>query len=108
MKWLKIVGLGITIWFLTLIWFELNELLTSPLMFGLIIGLAVILPVYLFGKWLGQQYHSGENIRINYPTRSDRAVVFARHHHSLPTRPMPAIQQLHSQPTRPMSITIYR
>jgi hypothetical protein len=109
MKWLKIAGLGTAIWTLNLIWLELNEVLTSPIILIFIVGLALLLPVYLLGNWLGRRDRSRRLVRTHVdPTRPARAVIFARHHHSLPTRPMPAIQPLHSQPTRPMSMTIYR
>jgi hypothetical protein len=77
-------------------------------MLGLVAGFLLIAPAYYLGKYLGQQRNPYQSTSPS-PTPSTRpAVVFARHHHSLPTRPMPAVQHLHSTPTRPMAITVTR
>ena len=109
MKLLKIVSLGIIIWGLSLIWLDLNQMAASLIMLGLALGLAALLPAYFLGKHLGK--HSNrrmpEQVFAVHRLRST-AVVYARNHHSLPTRPMPVVQTLNSRPTRPMPINMGR
>lgn len=109
MKLLKIFGLGIIIWSLSLIWLDLNQMAASLVMLGLVIGLAAILPAYLLGKRLGKHSHRDAPKQVLSVHRlRATAVVYARNHHSLPTRPMPVAQRLNSRPTRPMPIHIGR
>jgi hypothetical protein len=105
MKWLKIIGLGVAMWGLSLIWLQVNELLTSPVVLGLIIGLAIMAPAYLLGQHIGRRSHRSEPASRPQLDRTRPALVFARKHHSLPTRPMPVVKNPHSRPTRPMPIT---
>jgi hypothetical protein len=108
MKWLKIVGLSAVIWGSSLIWLQLNEWLTSPAALGLMIGLLIMLPAYLLGQHIGRRYHNPEPALTSQPDRTRPALVFARKHHSLPTRPMSVVQNPHSRPTRPMPMTLGR
>jgi hypothetical protein len=53
MKWLKIIGLGILIWGIGLLWPALHEDLTQELMLGAIIGLSLLtLGQILLGRHL--------------------------------------------------------
>ena len=51
MKALKIIGLGVGIWGLGLIWPELNQLISARIMAGLGAGLATITLVYDLWRW---------------------------------------------------------
>lgn len=55
MKWLKVTGLGIAIWGLSLLWPEVNRVLTPSLTIGLALGLGVGMLIYI----LSQQNHHG-------------------------------------------------
>jgi hypothetical protein len=108
MRLLKIAGLGVIIWSLSLIWLEVNQLLLSPELLGLVVGMT-ILTVYFLGKYFGWYDHSPSTEQIIATGKIPPAVlVYARNHHSLPTRPMAVAQTLHSQPTRPMPISLSR
>ncbi|MCB0163007.1 MAG: hypothetical protein KDI79_02200 [Anaerolineae bacterium] len=104
MKWLKIVGLGIALWGLGLVWLEFKFVLLSPVVLGIVAFVAIALPAYRFGQAVGQRYSLA-------PVQASSSVqptspIFARHHHSRPTHPMPIMQpqKLHSNPTRPMPV----
>jgi len=58
-KGLKLIGLGIVIWGLGLLWpDEVNQVLTPLVMIRLILGLGVtVLVVYVFDQHLGQYGH---------------------------------------------------
>lgn len=108
MKWLKVVGLAIALWGLGLIWLEFRLILLSPVMLGIVAIVAIGLPAYRLGCFVGQRYRVVPT-KIVHPTSSlqSNSPVFARHHHSRSTHPMPVIQppRLHSHPTRPMPAT---
>jgi hypothetical protein len=56
MKGLKIVGLGVAIWGLSLLWPEVNLVLTPPVMIGVVLGLgAAALLVYVLDQRLDQR-----------------------------------------------------
>jgi len=65
MKALKIIGLGIAIWGLSLVWPEVNLLLTSPVMIGLGLGLTVL--IYNLVYQFGRRHHNS-----NGPNHSSR------------------------------------
>lgn len=50
MKWLKVTGLGIAIWGLSLLWPEVNRVLTPSLTIGLIVGLGIGMLVYILSQ----------------------------------------------------------
>jgi hypothetical protein len=50
MKEIKIVGLGLGVWFGSLIWPGINTLLTEKVMVALGLGLGALLALYLWGQ----------------------------------------------------------
>jgi len=57
MKWLKIIGLGILIWSIGLLWPAISEALRPQVMLGAVIGLSlVLLGQILLGR------HQGEDL----------------------------------------------
>jgi hypothetical protein len=57
MKGLKFVGLGVAIWGLSLLWPEVNLVLTPPTMIGVVLGLgAAALLVYVLSQLLDQHH----------------------------------------------------
>ena len=56
-KVLKIIGLGVAIWGLSLLWPEVNLVLTPPVMIGVVLGLgAAELLAYVFDQRLDQRH----------------------------------------------------
>jgi hypothetical protein len=53
MKWLKVIGLGILIWSIGLLWPAITEALRPQVMLGAVIGLSLVLLGQIF---LGRQY----------------------------------------------------
>jgi hypothetical protein len=57
MKGLKFVGLGVAIWGLSLLWPEVNLMLTPPVMIKGVLGLgAAVLLVYVLSQLLDQRH----------------------------------------------------
>jgi len=55
-KGLKIIGLGVVIWGLSLLWPEVNPVLTPPVMIGVVLGLGVAaLLAYVLVQCLDQR-----------------------------------------------------
>jgi len=59
MKLLKLAGLGITTWSLSLIWPQVNQVLTPPVMIGIALGLGVLAIGYLLMQRL--DFHHDHN-----------------------------------------------
>jgi len=99
---LKIVGIGLAIWLLSLLWLDINQVLMWPLFAGFIAGLT---PAYLIGRIVSRRksFQYGRPIRplpsVTVPPASgDSAqqtspspVLSRREPTSSPTRPMPVI-----------------
>jgi len=57
MKGLKLIGLGVAIWGLSLLWPEVNLMLTPPVMIKVVLGLgAAALLVYVLSQLLDQHH----------------------------------------------------
>jgi hypothetical protein len=56
-KGLKIVGLGIAIWGLSLFWPEVNRLLTEPVLIKVVLGLGLVTLVYILSQYLGRPHN---------------------------------------------------
>jgi len=68
MKGLKLVGMGVVIWGLSLLWPEVNLALTPPIMIGMVLGLGV---AALLARVLVQhldQRHDGEEAGQDHPS----------------------------------------
>ena len=74
MKMLRLAGLGVAIWALSLVWTEVNLILTPSVMVGLILGLAAVAVVYRLSQ-------------RRCPEDTDHTT---RHTH--PTRPIPVMR----------------
>ena len=74
MKMLRLAGLGIAIWALSLVWTEVNLILTPSMMVGLIVGLTAVAVVYRLSQ-------------RRCPEDTDHTT---RHTH--PTRPIPVMR----------------
>lgn len=50
MKWLKLIGLGMAIWALSLVWPEVNQVLTPRAMLAAALGLGAVSLIYVLLK----------------------------------------------------------
>jgi hypothetical protein len=56
-KGLKLIGLGVAIWGLSLLWPEVNLMLTPPMMIGVVLSLgAAALLAYVWSQCLNQRH----------------------------------------------------
>jgi hypothetical protein len=78
MKMLRLVGLGVAIWALSLVWTEVNLILTPSTMIGLIVGLVAVAVVYRLSQ---RQRRCPEDNTTDHTTR-----------HTHPTRPVPVMR----------------
>jgi len=103
MKSLKILSVGLALWGITLLWPEVNLLLTPPAMIALVIGLSAVSFAYFLGLRFGQPDGNGDRGQGLYAPAVQPATS-GRHTHSRPTLPLRATegQRLHSRPTRPI------
>jgi hypothetical protein len=76
MKMLRLAGLGIAIWALSLVWTEVNLILTPATMIGLIVGLVAVAVIYRLS-----QRRCREDNPTDHTTR-----------HTHPTRPIPVMR----------------
>jgi hypothetical protein len=81
MKMLKWVGLGLVIWSLSLLWPEINLILTPPVMIGLVLALAALILAYGLGY-----YHSQIDHHLQHCQNQDKQKQSSR-----PTRPVPPL-----------------
>lgn len=75
-KLLKLAGLGVVIWGLSLIWPQANQLLTSWVMIGLALGLGAVAVAYVLLRWLDHR-HEGDGTSQDHPTHP-RPITVAR------------------------------
>ena len=78
---LKWIGLGVVIWGLSLLWPEINLVLTPPVMAGLVVVLTALILAYILGY-----YHS--DIDQNHCQHLDQD---KHKHSSRPSRPVPPL-----------------
>jgi hypothetical protein len=74
MKAFKLASLGILIWGLGLVWPQVNQVLTVPLMLGLILGLTVAVLVQVLVVRIGYG-HSRNGAGQDHPSRPLPVVV---------------------------------
>jgi hypothetical protein len=73
MKGLKLIGLGVMIWGLSLLWPEVNTVLKPPVMMGVVLGFgAAALLVYILSQRLDQR-HDRDGAEQDHPS-SDTSV----------------------------------
>jgi len=68
MKILRIVGLGVVIWGLSLLWPEVNHVLRPPLLIGLALSLAAGLLAYVLSQHL-RHHRSHHSNSQDHPSR---------------------------------------
>jgi hypothetical protein len=101
-KALKIAGIGLIMWGITLLWPEINLLLASPLQLGWLVGAgAIVVMLYLWSERRQLVSSQGVDLYGGKPYWSE--VYTGNPIHSRPTRPYaPAQARRHSRATRPM------
>jgi hypothetical protein len=78
---LKWIGLGVAIWSLSLVWPEVNLVLTPPVMAGLALALGAIILAYALGYYYRQ----------NDQAQTERSNKNKQKHSSRPSRPVPPL-----------------
>jgi hypothetical protein len=68
MRVLRIAGLGVVFWGLSLLWPQANQLLTTPVMIKMLIGLGAVAPVYVLIRRLNY-HHNDEGVGQDRPSR---------------------------------------
>lgn len=81
LKVLKWMGLGLVIWSLSLVWPEINLILTLPVMAGLALLFATVSLAYVLGY-----YHSQSDNSQSYQHNRGK-----QNHSSRPSRPIPPL-----------------
>ncbi len=78
LKVLNWVGLGVVIWSLSLLWPEINFILTPPVMVGLALILGALILAYILGYYHSQidqsQLRRGDENRQKHSSRPSRPV----------------------------------
>ena len=79
MKGLKIIGLGIAIWGLSLLWPDINLLLSPRVMAGLGLGLGSVTLIHeLLHHYLKRRHHLDKGSRNDHSSRPIPPIALAR------------------------------
>lgn len=78
MKGLRIVSLGIVIWGLSLLWPEINLILSPKVMTGLGLALGIAMLIWEFVHHF-DWYHPSDGTRNNHCSGSVPPIALARH-----------------------------
>ena len=103
---MKIIGLGLAIWLVSLLWLDINRVLMWPLFAGFIAGLT---PAYLIGRIASRRYQdspTGGVIRLPRPVAVPPRAKLAGNSSAQPTRPSPVLPRRDQtgSPTHPMPV----
>jgi hypothetical protein len=101
----RVIGVGLALWLLGLIWLDLNRVLLWPLFVSLIAGM---IPAYLLGWYLSQLQNrhlprpTSPPVHPTRPTPVQQTLALS----AGPTRPSQAMtpRKRSSNPTRPMPV----
>lgn len=101
----KVIGLGLALWALSLIWLELNIFFLWPLFAGLVAG---SVPAYMLGRWLNRQHRLDRSAPVRRQADVTRPIRLGKPLDPSvgPTRPS-AVRSRPAQaavPTRPMPV----
>lgn len=99
---LKIIGLGLAIWVVSLLWLDINRVLMWPLFAGFVAGLT---PAYLIGRIASRRHQGGSTRRLIRQPRPV-AVPLSAELAAQPTRPSPVAprRERSASPTHPMPV----
>jgi hypothetical protein len=111
-KFLKIVGLGLILWSLGMVWPFVNIVLTPRVTDALVVGLVVALSAYFLGQHFTQPFTERQKsdeadlAPVSQLTRPAVPVVYPFKRTSRPTRPIPELvgPNFHSRTTRPVPV----
>jgi hypothetical protein len=103
---LKIVGIGLAIWLVSLLWLDINRVLMWPLFAGFIAGLT---PAYLIGRIASRRHQGTPSGRVVRRPRSIAVPPRAKPAGNMsgqPTRPSPVLSRREqaASPTHPMPV----
>jgi hypothetical protein len=104
-RFLKIMGWGIAIWGLSLVWPLTNIVLPPRVADALVVGLVVAVVAFFLGRNVGRIDEAKRQVFPAQPTRPTPVKV-ARNHFSRQTAPMPVLRERSSasRPTRPIPL----
>jgi len=77
MKIWKCIALGVALWSVSLIWPDINRVLSEPLMARLVLGLALATLAYLLGQHFNHPQNGNESHRSGHSQqrRNDRSQI---------------------------------
>lgn len=78
MKALKVIGLGIAIWGLSLLWPEINLLLSPRVMTGLGLSLGIALLIWELAHHLKHWHRPNNGTSNNHPSHPISPIALAR------------------------------
>ncbi len=107
----QIIGLGVIIWALSLVWPIAIAALTPRVAVAIIVGLVVAVSAYFLGRQpLTDNRQGGEKVPSTpaHPTRPSAPVVFPFSHTPRSTRPIPSLiaPDFHSRVTQPVPVVV--
>ena len=79
MKVLKVMGLGLGIWGLALLWPDINRLLTGPVMLLLVLTLSTLKLIFVLGRSVGHQQNNKPKGRVQDHPSHPIPVIFLPH-----------------------------
>ncbi len=107
-----LIGLGIVIWGLNLVWPIANAVLTSRVADAIVVGLVVAVSAYFLGRQPFRENQAGDEVGSTpvsrYPTRPSAPIIFPFSRTPRSTRPLPSLvaPDLHSRVTQPIPVFV--
>jgi hypothetical protein len=74
MKILRLIGLGVAIWGLSLLWPEVNQILTPRVAIGMTLGLGALVVAYVWAQPIDYR-HNDNDAGKDHPSHPIPAVV---------------------------------
>lgn len=109
----QIIGLGIVMWGVNLVWPIANVALTPRVVDAIVVGLVVAVSAYFLGRQPFAENQAGGEIgstpASRHPTRPSAPISFPFSRMPRSTRPLPDLvaPDLHSRITQPVPITAH-
>jgi len=85
MKIWKYIGLGVALWSFTLIWPDINRVISEPVLLKLLLGLTGVVLAYLIERHFRQDHNQDENQRPNHTNTEQHH----KYHNSRPVSATP-------------------
>ncbi len=113
---LQIVGLGVIIWGVGLVWPLVNAVLTSRVADAIVVGLVVAVSAYFLGRSFTQPFskrqedNEADQTSKAQPTRPSAPIIYPFRRTPRATRPIPKLvaPDFHARVTRPVPMIVGR